>query len=249
MQYNTNLAVLKRKARHALNSSQEFYTATIIVWTSASFISTAKAVVVATVATSIITSTSTATTTSLSPVFTTIYNASYKNNVNNLNSSISLATIQSSVDWILSTSSNFLYDINNNYINHFYSDNKNYINNNNNNNTTLINETGEIFPVFNDSNEFFDENDNTVDILMDNHTPHAITTTTTRKSLNNYWALLAVLLVIFTAAGNILVCLAITWERRLQNVTNYFLMSLAITDLMVAILVMPLGILTLVKGK
>ncbi|EDV94820.1 GH17576 [Drosophila grimshawi] len=66
---------------------------------------------------------------------------------------------------------------------------------------------------------------------------------------NNYWALLALVLVVGTAAGNILVCLAIAWERRLQNVTNYFLMSLAITDLMVAVLVMPLGILTLVKGE
>lgn len=66
---------------------------------------------------------------------------------------------------------------------------------------------------------------------------------------NNYWALSAIFLVVSTAAGNILVCLAIAWERRLQNVTNYFLMSLAITDLMVAILVMPLGILILVKGE
>ncbi|XP_014609149.1 PREDICTED: uncharacterized protein LOC106789461 [Polistes canadensis] len=66
--------------------------------------------------------------------------------------------------------------------------------------------------------------------------------------LNNWWAMLALVLVVGTAAGNILVCLAIAWERRLQNVTNYFLMSLAITDLMVAILVMPLGILTLVRG-
>lgn len=69
------------------------------------------------------------------------------------------------------------------------------------------------------------------------------------EEFNNWWALLALVVVIGTAAGNILVCLAITWERRLQNVTNYFLMSLAITDLMVAILVMPLGILTLVRGK
>ncbi|XP_029166573.1 5-hydroxytryptamine receptor 2B isoform X2 [Nylanderia fulva] len=66
--------------------------------------------------------------------------------------------------------------------------------------------------------------------------------------LNNWWAMLALVLVLGTAAGNILVCLAIAWERRLQNVTNYFLMSLAITDLMVAVLVMPLGILTLVRG-
>lgn len=66
---------------------------------------------------------------------------------------------------------------------------------------------------------------------------------------HNWWALLALALVLATATGNILVCLAITWERRLQNVTNYFLMSLAITDLMVAILVMPVGILTLVRGE
>uniref|UniRef100_A0A6P7G666 5-hydroxytryptamine receptor 2A-like n=1 Tax=Diabrotica virgifera virgifera TaxID=50390 RepID=A0A6P7G666_DIAVI len=66
---------------------------------------------------------------------------------------------------------------------------------------------------------------------------------------DNWWALSAFGLVVGTAAGNILVCLAICWERRLQNVTNYFLMSLAITDLMVAILVMPLGIYTLFRGK
>ncbi|XP_046393673.1 uncharacterized protein LOC124161399, partial [Ischnura elegans] len=64
----------------------------------------------------------------------------------------------------------------------------------------------------------------------------------------NWWALLALVLVAGTAAGNILVCLAIAREKRLHNVTNYFLMSLAITDLMVAVLVMPLGILTLVRG-
>jgi hypothetical protein len=68
-------------------------------------------------------------------------------------------------------------------------------------------------------------------------------------AVNNWWALVALMLVVFTAAGNVLVCLAIYLERRLQNVTNYFLMSLAITDLLVAILVMPLGILTLVRGK
>jgi 7 transmembrane receptor (rhodopsin family) len=69
------------------------------------------------------------------------------------------------------------------------------------------------------------------------------------KDLNNYWALLALILVFGTAGGNILVCLAIAWEKRLQNVTNYFLASLALTDLMVAVLVMPLGIVTLYRGE
>ncbi|OWR42559.1 5-hydroxytryptamine receptor 1A like protein [Danaus plexippus plexippus] len=68
------------------------------------------------------------------------------------------------------------------------------------------------------------------------------------REVNNWWGLVALVLVVCTAAGNVLVCLAIYLERRLQNVTNYFLMSLAITDLLVAILVMPLGILTLVRG-
>ncbi|KAG8330959.1 hypothetical protein J6590_051327 [Homalodisca vitripennis] len=74
------------------------------------------------------------------------------------------------------------------------------------------------------------------------------TRTSHQETEDNWWGLLALALVFGTAAGNILVCLAISWERRLQNVTNYFLMSLAITDLMVAILVMPLGILTLVRA-
>ncbi|XP_068628951.1 5-hydroxytryptamine receptor 2A [Battus philenor] len=69
-----------------------------------------------------------------------------------------------------------------------------------------------------------------------------------KEAVNNWWALIALALVLCTAAGNVLVCLAIYLERRLQNVTNYFLMSLAITDLLVAVLVMPLGILTLVRG-
>ncbi|XP_044579673.1 alpha-2B adrenergic receptor isoform X1 [Cotesia glomerata] len=81
-----------------------------------------------------------------------------------------------------------------------------------------------------------------------NESVHDLTVNLQDNGLNNWWAMLAVVLVVGTAAGNILVCLAITWEKRLQNVTNYFLMSLAITDLMVAILVMPLGILTLVRG-
>ncbi|XP_025418810.1 5-hydroxytryptamine receptor 2B isoform X2 [Sipha flava] len=49
---------------------------------------------------------------------------------------------------------------------------------------------------------------------------------------------------VFIAAGgvgNILVCLAICLDRQLQNVTNYFLLSLAIADLLVCLFVMPLG--------
>ena len=64
------------------------------------------------------------------------------------------------------------------------------------------------------------------------------------------WGVLALTsLIIATAVGNILVCLAVVWERRLQNMTNYFLMSLAIADLLVSILVMPLGMIVELYGE
>ena len=65
----------------------------------------------------------------------------------------------------------------------------------------------------------------------------------------NWWGLAAILIVLVTSMGNILVILAISWDRRLQNMTNYFLLSLAATDLMVAIFVMPIAIVVLVLGK
>ena len=55
--------------------------------------------------------------------------------------------------------------------------------------------------------------------------------------------------IVLTAAGNVLVCLAVCWERRLQNMTNYFLMSLAIADLLVSVLVMPFAMVVELYGK
>lgn len=56
------------------------------------------------------------------------------------------------------------------------------------------------------------------------------------------WSFLFVFLFIFAGGlGNILVCLAVALDRKLQNVTNYFLLSLAIADLLVSLFVMPLG--------
>ena len=42
-------------------------------------------------------------------------------------------------------------------------------------------------------------------------------------------------------SGNVFVIAAILLERNLQNVANYLIVSLAVADLMVACLVMPLG--------
>ncbi|XP_045472458.1 5-hydroxytryptamine receptor 2A-like [Harmonia axyridis] len=58
------------------------------------------------------------------------------------------------------------------------------------------------------------------------------------------WSYLFVIVFILAGGlGNILVCLAVILDRRLQNVTNYFLLSLAIADLLVSLFVMPLGAL------
>uniref|UniRef100_A0A1B0GMY1 G-protein coupled receptors family 1 profile domain-containing protein n=1 Tax=Phlebotomus papatasi TaxID=29031 RepID=A0A1B0GMY1_PHLPP len=58
----------------------------------------------------------------------------------------------------------------------------------------------------------------------------------------NYWALLLILFPFFTLFGNVLVILSVCRERTLQTVTNYFIVSLAIADLLVAVVVMPFGV-------
>ncbi|XP_041118738.1 5-hydroxytryptamine receptor 2B-like isoform X1 [Polyodon spathula] len=57
-------------------------------------------------------------------------------------------------------------------------------------------------------------------------------------------ALLIIVFIIPTLGGNILVILAVSLERKLQNATNYFLMSLAVADLLVGLLVMPIALTT-----
>jgi len=57
------------------------------------------------------------------------------------------------------------------------------------------------------------------------------------------------LVVIGGIVGNLLVCVSICLEKKLQNVTNYFLMSLAIADLFVSMIVMPCWIIQELMGK
>uniref|UniRef100_A0AAV2JVM8 G-protein coupled receptors family 1 profile domain-containing protein n=1 Tax=Knipowitschia caucasica TaxID=637954 RepID=A0AAV2JVM8_KNICA len=45
--------------------------------------------------------------------------------------------------------------------------------------------------------------------------------------------------------GNILVILAVSLEKKLQNATNYFLMSLAVADMLLGVLVMPVSMVTI----
>ncbi|KAJ7344493.1 hypothetical protein JRQ81_000443 [Phrynocephalus forsythii] len=64
----------------------------------------------------------------------------------------------------------------------------------------------------------------------------------------NWTALLTVIVIVITIAGNILVIVAVSLEKKLQNATNYFLMSLAITDMLLGFLVMPISMLTILYG-
>ncbi|KFM77403.1 5-hydroxytryptamine receptor 2A, partial [Stegodyphus mimosarum] len=54
-------------------------------------------------------------------------------------------------------------------------------------------------------------------------------------------AVLLGLLILSTAVGNLFVLVAIVRERHLQTVGNYLVLSLAVADMMVACLVMPMG--------
>lgn len=69
-------------------------------------------------------------------------------------------------------------------------------------------------------------------------------------SLEKNWpALLTIIVIVLTIAGNILVIMAVSLEKKLQNATNYFLMSLAIADMLIGFLVMPISMLNILFGE
>ncbi|XP_054073866.1 histamine H2 receptor [Rissa tridactyla] len=51
------------------------------------------------------------------------------------------------------------------------------------------------------------------------------------------------ILIVITLCGNIIVCLAVTLDRRLRSLTNCIIVSLAITDLLLGLLVLPFSAL------
>ncbi|XP_055837755.1 5-hydroxytryptamine receptor 2A-like isoform X3 [Episyrphus balteatus] len=116
------------------------------------------------------------------------------------------------------------------------------------NNSTL--QDGNIGALFNDSNNSSNSNANLFLFntsinqsgLFDNNNE----TDTTAEDITELvrMALTSVLLglmILITIIGNVFVIAAIILERNLQNVANYLVASLAVADLFVACLVMPLG--------
>jgi dopamine D2-like receptor len=69
--------------------------------------------------------------------------------------------------------------------------------------------------------------------------PHTVTIETTSV---NYWAFILIIFPLFTIFGNILVVISVYREKSLHTVTNYFVVSLAISDITVAAVVMPFAI-------
>uniref|UniRef100_A0A8C5A9W5 G-protein coupled receptors family 1 profile domain-containing protein n=1 Tax=Gadus morhua TaxID=8049 RepID=A0A8C5A9W5_GADMO len=65
----------------------------------------------------------------------------------------------------------------------------------------------------------------------------------------NFYAVLLVLLIFCVVFGNVLVCVAVRGERALQTTTNYLIVSLAVSDLLLATLVMPWGVYLEVVGE
>jgi len=64
------------------------------------------------------------------------------------------------------------------------------------------------------------------------------------------WEVLLLLtLVAAGVTGNVLVCVAVRIERKLQSITNYFLVSLAVADLCVSLVVMPFCIVQEFIGR
>lgn len=64
------------------------------------------------------------------------------------------------------------------------------------------------------------------------------------------WVLLALVIIpVWILGGNLLVLLAVLFQRNLQNLSNRVIASLAFTDLLLGIFVVPLGIYQLVSQQ
>ncbi|XP_036390777.1 D(4) dopamine receptor-like [Megalops cyprinoides] len=65
----------------------------------------------------------------------------------------------------------------------------------------------------------------------------------------NFPALIfGILLIVVIVCGNLLVCLSVYTEKALKTTTNYFIVSLAVADLLLAVLVLPLFVYAEFQG-
>ena len=65
-----------------------------------------------------------------------------------------------------------------------------------------------------------------------------------------HWPVLGLsVLALFGTLGNLLVCAAISLDKQLQTITNWFLFSLAIADCLVSLIVLPISIIKDFQGS
>ncbi|CAG0879215.1 unnamed protein product [Darwinula stevensoni] len=100
---------------------------------------------------------------------------------------------------------------------------------------------GEVEPSFDN-----DTSDPSNDTLLLNVT-QSISEDEVLGGSKHYYFLVLLVFSVFTVFGNVLVILSVVRERTLQTATNYFIVSLAVADLLVAAVVMPFGIYFLVS--
>ena len=86
-----------------------------------------------------------------------------------------------------------------------------------------------------------DANDSLADVVIHDDVGSGL------KPSPNYWATLLLLLCVVVVFGNVLVILSVLREKLLQNMTNYFIVSLAVADLLVAAIVMPFSVYVVVS--
>uniref|UniRef100_A0AAQ5YU88 G-protein coupled receptors family 1 profile domain-containing protein n=1 Tax=Amphiprion ocellaris TaxID=80972 RepID=A0AAQ5YU88_AMPOC len=60
--------------------------------------------------------------------------------------------------------------------------------------------------------------------------------------MNTFYIVIEVVIAVLSISGNILVCWAVAINTTLKNATNYFLVSLAVADILVGCLAIPFAI-------
>jgi len=104
-------------------------------------------------------------------------------------------------------------------------------------------------PSFSDDRNYTADEGDDCSLLVECGAENGVTMVAVTGSGMNWPALLLFAIVVATIGGNVLVCLAVSYMRKLQNMFNYFLVSLALSDMMSAILVMPLSIVRSAVGE
>ncbi|KAJ8403829.1 hypothetical protein AAFF_G00346970, partial [Aldrovandia affinis] len=60
--------------------------------------------------------------------------------------------------------------------------------------------------------------------------------------MNTFYIIIELTIAFLSIAGNVLVCWAVATNTTLKNATNYFLVSLAVADILVGCLAIPFAV-------